>query len=89
MPKNENKRGKTKKEGKKRDKVYAFYCTNEELKGLESKAKKRYLTIAEYFRVKLFSEWGEGFYFNILVYIIVYTSKQRRKNENSNQHKTW
>lgn len=49
------KRGRSKKEAYKRDKVYAFYCTDEELKELEATAKKRHLTMAEYFRVKLFS----------------------------------
>lgn len=51
-----SKRGRSKKEGKKRDKVYAFYCTSEELKELEARAEKRHLTIAEYFRVKLFTQ---------------------------------
>lgn len=54
------KRGRSKKEAhKKRDKVYAFYCSDEEFKELEAKAKQRHLTMAEYFRMKLFAEWKE------------------------------
>lgn len=52
----EKKRGRTKMTSNKRDKVYAFYCTQTELDELAKRAEARHLTLAEYFRVKLFSE---------------------------------
>ena len=39
----------------KRDKTYTFYCTQEELNELENLAQEKHLTMAEYFRLKLFS----------------------------------
>ena len=47
------KRGRTKISNK-RDKTYTFYCTQDELDELEKKANAKHLTMAEYFRVKLF-----------------------------------
>ena len=39
----------------KRDKTYTFYCTQDKLNELENLADARHLTMAEYFRIKLFS----------------------------------
>lgn len=39
----------------KRDKTYTFYCTQDELDEIEKLANERHLTIAEYFRFKLFN----------------------------------
>ncbi len=49
----------TKKRGRakitnKRDKSYTFYCTQAELDELQARADAKHLTLAEYFRVKLF-----------------------------------
>lgn len=38
-----------------RDKTYTFYCTQDELNELERLASERHLTMAEYFRIKLFN----------------------------------
>lgn len=40
----------------KRDKAYTFYCTEAELQELERRAEKKYLTLAEYFRIKVFAD---------------------------------
>ena len=47
-------KGRTKKTQGKRDKVYSFYCTEEELKELNAKAEQRHLSLSEYFRMKIF-----------------------------------
>ena len=39
----------------KRDKTYTFYCTQDELNLLEKLASEKHLTMAEYFRIKLFT----------------------------------
>ncbi|TLD85466.1 hypothetical protein [Helicobacter sp. MIT 05-5294] len=52
----EKKRGRTKMTSNKRDKIYAFHCTQKELDELKARAEARYLSLSEYFRVKLFSE---------------------------------
>lgn len=39
----------------KRDKTYTFYCTQDELNLLKKLASEKHLTMAEYFRIKLFS----------------------------------
>ena len=48
-------RGRPKKTNKK-DCTYTFYCTKEELKELALRAEKRYLSMSEYFRMRLFAE---------------------------------
>lgn len=54
---NDSKDNKTKKKIKvKRDKTYTFYCTEAELQELERRAEKKYLTLAEYFRIKVFAD---------------------------------
>ncbi|MWV63016.1 hypothetical protein DCO58_01090 [Helicobacter saguini] len=49
-----SKRGR-KQSSNKRNKTYTFYCTKEELEMLEKLANDKHLTMAEYFRVKLFN----------------------------------
>lgn len=49
-------KGRTKKTQGKRDKVYSFYCTEEELKELNAKAEQRHLSLSEYFRMKIFDQ---------------------------------
>lgn len=48
------KRGR-KKSAKKRDKFYAFYCTQDELYELRRIADEKHMTMGEYFRFKLFN----------------------------------
>lgn len=49
-----SKRGR-KQSSNKRDKTYTFYCTAQELQMLEKLADEKHLTMAEYFRIKLFN----------------------------------
>lgn len=54
---NDSKDNEAKKRVKpKRDKAYTFYCTEAELQELERRAEKKYLTLAEYFRIKVFAD---------------------------------